>query len=1177
MTAPLAGPAPRTSGRRVSGSAEGSAEKSSFRFRLLGSFAVDRDGDPIPDREIGSRKGRTLLKLLLLDRGHLVPVDRIAEALWADAQPEKLERDVATLVSRLRSVFGPGAISGGAGGYRFDPSDRLVVDVDEAQRLVAESEARLAAGDHALSRAAADRAMEILGSGGLLEEEPYADWATSARATAGALVRRALRCSWEGAIRLSDFEGAARAARQAVDADPLDEEAHRALMDAYHRGGQSARALEVYEQLRGTLTADLGIDPDPETRRLHLAILREEPPQIREEPSVRTSAREPSEAGFVGRDDELAGLTERWSQAVAGHPSLVYVVGEGGIGKTRLAEEVIEMAAGTGGLVLRARCFEAERSLFLEPVVDALRSFARSARPDLLRDLIGEWAGTLGDLVPEVGQILRPRDYIPATPEIERRRAFEAIRAFVAALASRGPVLLFLDDVHNAGSSTLELLHFLMRRATGCRLLALVTGRIEEDEETLAHLEEMAIRVELGPLPAEAVSKLARAAGAADLAERIQMLTRGHTLSVVETLRELIERGPKATATSVPESLVAAVLGRVRRLGPETGEFLRAAAILGSAFDVSAAARLAEITVGDAVRRAELARRARLLHEAGPDFEFANDLIQEILYQTTPAPTRIVRHRRAGEVLADNPEAVARHAAAASDWPQAVEAGLAAAARAAARFANLDAERLLDEALLAAKRAGDPSGEARVLLARGEVLERLARYPQAYEDLAAAADLARLSGERAVEMQALRSLGGDIPIAAGRRTGGSVSHLETALGIAEELGDGSAEVDILSRLAIIHTNRLAFGSGYERARRALGRARELGDDRVLAAALDGLKTVAAYSGDLATLETTLPELERLLRRHGELRRLQWTLFESAFVPMARGQWDRAIERIGAALEVNRKSGYLGYPPMFVAHLGWIHRSRGNLGGAVESGERAVAMAQEFGHPWWIAFAQTMLGWTLTELAAYEEAVDHLQLGLEAAKRDEAENYLVRCLAHLALARWKAGDAEGARGPLERAERILAGISASPTVSFLHGAHATVAAARVRVEMGDVDRAEEILLPLLAAAEAEGWVEPIADAAVLLGACRRLRDDRAGAESFFARGLRVGEEAEIPRAVWAAHEELAELSSKAGRTKDARVHRARAREAIERLAASIEDPQLRQRFLTARGVSSAPLA
>ena len=460
-----------------------------FAVHLLGAFSMARGESPLAPRDVGSHQGRTLLKLLLVHRGHLVANDRVAEALWGDRPPPKWERALAVLVSRLRGVLGPDSIQGSREGYRFVVSDRVAVDVDEAERLTDESEARLAAGEPSLARAAADRALELLSRGPLLEDEPYADWAEEARAAAAALLRRAQRAVWRAAMSLSDYESASAIAEAAVRADPLDEEAARASMQALFLGGERGRALAAYDRLREALGEGLGADPAPETARLHVAMLREEPlPPLQPGPAV---ARGPLDPGFVGREAELAELARLWGEAVAGRPSLVLVAGEAGIGKTRLAAEAMRLAESTGGAVLQARCFEAERSLFLEPVVDALRALVVTTPPDMVRTLAGDAAATLGELVPEVRSILRPLPTERASPEIERRRAFDAIAAFVRGLCARRPVLLFLDDLQNAGTSSLELLHFLLRRASGARLMIMATLRLEEGDAAFAHLDDV--------------------------------------------------------------------------------------------------------------------------------------------------------------------------------------------------------------------------------------------------------------------------------------------------------------------------------------------------------------------------------------------------------------------------------------------------------------------------------------------------------------------------------------------------------------------------------------------------------------------------------------------------------------------------------------------------------------
>jgi AAA ATPase domain len=210
------------------------------------------------------------------------------------------------------------------------------------------------------------------------------------------------------------------------------------------------------------------------------------------------------DGAFVGREAELADLTRAWEAAVARRPGLVLVAGEAGIGKTRLVGRWPSWPGPPGGLVVQARCYEAERSLFLQPVAEAVRAAALALPPARLPAAAGESAGTLAELVPELRRLLDLPAYERAPAELERRRSFEAVTAFVRGLAAQQPLLLALDDLHQAGASTLELLHFLLRRLAGDRLLVVATVRAEEGADALAALADVGRVLELGPLPAAA-------------------------------------------------------------------------------------------------------------------------------------------------------------------------------------------------------------------------------------------------------------------------------------------------------------------------------------------------------------------------------------------------------------------------------------------------------------------------------------------------------------------------------------------------------------------------------------------------------------------------------------------------------------------------------------------------
>ena len=244
-------------------------------LRLSGAFAVICDGAELADAQIGSRKSRLLLKLLSVSRPALVTTDQIAEVLWDGAPPAGADRNIASLISRLRAVLGASVIQGGRTGYRLGDETAVSVDLDMAARLCDQAERKLAT-QPAAALAAAERACDLMSAGIAIADEPYASWADPARDESQALLRRARLAAAEAALATGDPAIAVRYAEAAMTADGLDEAAHRVYMSAATAAGEQAKALRAFAALRERLQAELGSDPAPKTRDLHLAILREE-------------------------------------------------------------------------------------------------------------------------------------------------------------------------------------------------------------------------------------------------------------------------------------------------------------------------------------------------------------------------------------------------------------------------------------------------------------------------------------------------------------------------------------------------------------------------------------------------------------------------------------------------------------------------------------------------------------------------------------------------------------------------------------------------------------------------------------------------------------------------------------------------------------------------------------
>ena len=137
--------------------------------------------------------------------------------------------------------------------------------------------------------------------------------------------------------------------------------------------------------------------------------------------------------------------------------------------------------------------------------------------------------------------------------------------------------------------------------------------------------------------------------------------------------------------------------------------------------------------------------------------------------------------------------------------------------KAVGSYANRDAQQMIERAIDAAVLAHDSKTEARALLLRGQVKEALAEYEGAFEDHRAALAMSHEMGERTLEISVLRGLGGDILVGLGRPSAECIPFLEEALELAEQSGDPSAEASVLSRLAVIATNKLKFTDAYRYA------------------------------------------------------------------------------------------------------------------------------------------------------------------------------------------------------------------------------------------------------------------------------------------------------------------------------------------------------------------------
>ena len=1047
-----------------------------IRIDVLGPLTVHRP-DPnggavetLTGAGIGSRLGRILLARLAVAGGSPVTHDALVDVLWPEAQPREADRVLASLVSRLRSRLGREVVQGDSHAYAVGAGPAVDVDLVRAAGFVREAETRQAAGEPGTAAATADQGLRLLQRGPAAVESA-SDWAEEARREQAAMLRRARLVASAALARSGATARALSIAAEAVDDDPLDEEATHAVLRAHHAAGNTAAALTAYETLRRSLAEALGADPSPQTAALHEALLRGDSLPVAPSPAPGPGRPAEASAGpaglpFVGRETEVARLTRSWDRAAAGRGAIVLVAGEAGVGKTRLAGEAVALARRTGGLVLSGRCYEAERSLLLQPLSEALDGAVAGLPHEVVRAAAAGHEERLAAVVPALGQLVHldtgaVGDRVSLQAELAR--TFTAVSAFIAALSRHGPVLLFLDDLQNAASLTVDCIHHLRRIVAHFPVLVVATLRASEGAAALRTLADVAERVDLGPLAPTDVDELARAAGHGDRAAEISRRTGGHALYVTQVLEDLATGGEGR-----PASLRTAVLDRLRRCGPDAGVVLRGGAVLGATFDPLLAARLVAQPLDVALSACEAGLGAGLLTVRGGQYEFANDLIRDAVHDAIPEPTRLAYHRAAADLLVDRPEAVARHAAACGDWLRACRSWLVAAEAALGRFAAADAMALADQAHEVADRLDNPELVGRSLVARGLGREATLDYTGAEEDFRAAVQAGRRAGDHRLEMAAMRALAGEWSLDRSVTVAELERPAQDLLRLARSLGDRVAEADALDRLAVLCVSRLDFVSAAAYADQAGLVAEMAHDEQATAYALDARKNQLAYLGLVEPLAPVVARLEPILRRHGELWWLQWTVFESSFVALAAEDHVAALDRMNEALAINRRSGYVGQESWFLAHIGWLHRLAGDREAALEVGRTAVEHGREHGgHRWWLTTAVSLYAGTLLSDGRSAEAAELLAGIRPHGPAVGDESYRLRVLAPLA-------EATGDRSVLAEADDLLGALVAPPGAAWLLGADVYLSLGRAWLAAGDPGRAEAILRPFAQAATRAGW-------------------------------------------------------------------------------------------------------
>jgi DNA-binding SARP family transcriptional activator len=839
---------------------------------------VEWDGEQL-EEALPGRQGRLLFTYLTLHRERLVRRDELVEALWSEeGPPPGGDALLRPPLSRLRRALGPDRLEGRGELALCFPDDTWVdrEAVGEGLRL---SRAARAEGNAQASWEQAREALEIAERGLLPGLEVR--WLEPFRSELEEQRVELLEAVALAGAQLGDGElhEAEAAARRTIEVSPFRESARVALLEVLRQRGNTAEALVAFEEFRTFLREELGSTPGAELRTIHEQLLSAEPVEPRPSPGpVPAPAKEERlsdrlmqalASPWVGRSTALTRLREEAEAAAAGQSGLLLIVGEGGIGKTRL---VAELAAGlTEFEVLYGRCDEEEIFPY-GPWVEMLRSRLERLDDSELAALTGSEAADLARLLPEIRERLPEVAGAPgpSNPETERRQLFVAVQHLLSRLAEDGPLLIVVDDLHWADRSSLLLGRHLARQQQLGPVLIVGTYRDTDLErghplpDLIADVERYrpVPRLRLGGMDEREVAALIDSWHGSEVEENavraIRAETSGNPFFVKQLVRHLEETGGGAGLTTgdglaVPEGVRDVIAQRVARL-PERGDHvLQVAALIGRDFEYELLERVVDLPEEQLLDVLDAAVRGALLAEvpnAPGRYSFAHALLRSTIEAELSATRKARLHRRIGEAIEQlhrgrlDPllDELARHFAEA--MPQEVDRAVDYAARAAAqatdRLAHDEAARLLGRAV-ALRRSEDPVDHAE--LARLEIALATAeadagRWGAARASFARAADLARAADAGTSFARAALGHCGETWEQYGREDTESVALLEEAL---ERLPDGDSPLrsQVLARLAVLlyHHRSDSHERVLSSADEAVTIARRLDDAEALVAAL----------------------------------------------------------------------------------------------------------------------------------------------------------------------------------------------------------------------------------------------------------------------------------------------------------------------------------------------------
>ena len=863
---------------------------------------------------------------------------------------------------------------------------------------------------------------------------------------------------------------------------------------------------------------------------------------------------------LVGRGRELEALEAALARTRAGHGQVVFVVGEPGIGKSRL---LYEFRGRAGDADWReGHCLSFGRATAFHPLVDLLKRWVgideRDA-DDVAVTKVERATAAIGDDVgaaaPYLRYLLSPGAAdaaITALDPRERRGGiFEALRRMILRAAERRPQIVVIEDLHWIDRATEEFLAVLCDSVPASPVLLILTyrpGYAQPFGERTYHT-----RIVPAPLSEPESAHMAAAILSSDalpdtLRSAIAAKAEGNPFYVEEVVRSLREAGAirvengrfvltaRLDDVVIPDTIHDVIMARIDRLDEAPKRALQTASVIGRDFTQRLVERLSEIRGRSDTLLREL-RAVELIYETSvfPEvaYRFKHALTQDVAYRSLLVQRRRELHGLIGgaieelyaDRLTEHYEILAHHFSLAEDWRRAFDYLLRAGEKAAAAFALRDALALYDQALTVADRLGDAlPAAARMAIhqARSSHAFFLGDFNQGRAEGERWLALAERAGDRAAAASALAWT--SFATMWAQDFGAASDYARRAI----EVG-GAADVPAAvggGYLTMAYVNALSgrhdkAGSEFDEALRVSRIARDPARE-ILTLQMRGV--FDGWHGDYGRAHADANEAVRLARDHGLLVLYLRSLWTRGLVSTSIGDWDGALRDLEEGIAVAERIGDRGFMPRMMNTLGWLHIECDDIERGIDVTARAAAFARDIRH----AFGVEMYTF---------------------------------CTVNLGDAFLAKGDLVLAGEKFDEARRIAEDPKTHEWMKWRYTLHLHASLGEYWLARGDHRRAAEFAERSLAGSRPTRSLKYVARALRLLGDVAR-RDRRwDDAEGALRKSVEVARAIAHPNQTWKTELALARLHAARGRRDAAAESLAAARRTIEGLRGGVHDARL----------------